>query len=76
MDDELFEKKLQTRKMIHDCLVETLRRSLSIVNDDILFCKNYYYDDLKLVRMYLSKRNKILRDLSKYSNTISSYSRT
>jgi len=70
MDDELFEKKLQTRKMIHNHLVETLRRSLSIVNDDILFCENYYYD-FKLVRMYLSKRNKILKDLSKYSNTIS-----
>jgi len=74
MDDELFEEKLQTRKMIHNHLVETLRRSLSIVNDDILFCENYYYD-FKLVRMYLSKRNKILRDLSKYSNTIP-YSRT
>jgi|MDTC01.1.fsa_nt_gb hypothetical protein len=74
MDDDLFEEKLQTRKMIRNHLVETLRRSLSMVNDDILFCENYYYD-FKLVRMYLSKRNKILKDLSKYSNTISYCSR-
>lgn len=74
MDDDLFEEKLQTRKMIRNHLVETLRRSLSIVNDDIVFCENYYYD-FKLVRMYLSKRNKILKDLSKYSNTLSYFSK-
>jgi len=69
-NDDLFEETLRTKELIRNHLVDMLKRSLMIVNDDISFYEKYF-NDHKLIKVYSSKRDKILTDLLKYSGDIS-----
>lgn len=70
-NDDLFEETLRTRELIRNHLIDMLKRSLIMVNDDISFYEKYFNDDNKLIKFYSLKRDKILTDLSKYSGDIS-----
>lgn len=64
MDDDIFEKQLQTRYLILRILIRTLEKSLSTAEDDLQFYTKYNYS--KEALQTESRRKKIKDEITHY----------
>jgi hypothetical protein len=68
MDDDIFERQLNTRYMILCILIRTLEKSLRDVEDDLEFYSKYNYS--KELSQSESRRKKLIQDISHYHSKL------